>query len=119
MWTEIKKYLSNRSDSADELGQKPNKAMQAEMIIKSWEDKDPLNHTEEDAILACLDVLDNEHTKLDSEVINMIIFLEVRLKELEAVCTHCHGRGGHYEDVVGDGGPQMWFDCEYCTIETE
>ena len=29
-------------------------------------------------------------------------------------CTACKGIGGHYEDVVGDGGQRMWVDCEVC-----
>ncbi len=30
------------------------------------------------------------------------------------VCKTCHGNGGYYEDVVGDGGPKMWIECEDC-----
>ena len=31
-----------------------------------------------------------------------------------ACCKSCNGAGGYYEDVVGDGGSKMWFDCEDC-----
>lgn len=31
-----------------------------------------------------------------------------------AVCKFCNGVGGHYEDVVGDGGQQMFMSCEEC-----
>ena len=35
---------------------------------------------------------------------------EIEPKEKE--CKFCHGEGGHYEDVAGDGGSKMWIGCE-------
>lgn len=32
-----------------------------------------------------------------------------------ADCKTCHGEGGYYEDVAGDGGSRMYFDCE-CAV---
>ena len=35
-------------------------------------------------------------------------------------CLYCHGQGGYYEDVAGDGGSRMYIECGSCyhiTIE--
>lgn len=35
----------------------------------------------------------------------------------DKTCKTCKGYGGYYEDVAGDGGSKMYFECEDCYVD--
>lgn len=58
-------------------------------------------------------------TKLSNSNIAVTFFCnEPPVVKADPNCPICHGEGGYYEDVCGDGGSRMWQECE-CQLELE
>jgi len=70
-----------------------------------------------DSVAKCIPIRHYGAHTSDPEIIHPTqkpIKLYKWLLDKYGTCKYCKNQGGSYEDVAGDGGSRMWFDCEEC-----